>query len=68
MAADGSRLPLPDGQLSYAAVVPDEDKQFVLSMMVAHCNQRGEQLNFSTDDVVGAFPRVLRAPNSPRIF
>jgi len=68
LAADGSRLPLPDGQLSYAAVVPDEDKQFVLSMMVAHCNQRGEQLNFSTDDVVGAFPRVLRAPNSPRIF
>jgi len=68
LAADGSKLPLLPGQLSYAAVVPEDDKQFVLAMMVGHCNQRGDKLNLSTTDVVGAFPRVLRPPNSPRIF
>lgn len=29
LAIDGSGLPLPDGQLLYAAVVPDDDTQAV---------------------------------------
>ena len=42
LAVDGSGLPLPDGQISYAGVVLDDNKQFVLAMMIRHCNQREE--------------------------
>jgi hypothetical protein len=67
-AADGRKIPLPDGVISYAGVVPEDDKQFVTAMMVGHSNARGELLNCSTCDVVGAFPRVPRPASSPRIY
>jgi hypothetical protein len=68
LAADGSRLPLPDGQISFSAVVPDDDKQFTTAMMVGHVNSRNETLNITSCDVVGAFPRVSRPAGSVRIF
>jgi hypothetical protein len=36
--------------------------------MVAHCNNRKETLNCTTCDVVGAFPRVARPPDSIRLY
>ena len=68
LTIDGRRVPLPEGQSSYAAVIPDDDKQCVTAMMVGHCNKRGEKLNCSSSDVVGAFPRVPRPPGSVRLF
>ena len=68
LAADGRNIELPDGQLSYAEVVPGDDKQMALAGMVAHCNSRNEVLNMSTSDVVGAFPRVVRPPGSVDLY
>lgn len=48
--------------------MPDDDKECVTGLMVAHCNSCGEKLNSSTSDVVGAFPRVERPPGSIRLF
>jgi hypothetical protein len=68
LTADGRFLPLPEGQISFSAVVPDDDRIFTTAMMIGHANSRQEGLNFTTCDVVGAFPRVDRPPNSPRLF
>ncbi len=68
LAADGSRLPLPYGQISFSAVVPNDDLQFTTAMMIGHVNSRKEQLHFTSCDVVGAFPRVSRPAGSVRIF
>ena len=68
LAADGRKVDLPDGQISYAEVVPGDDKQMALAGMVAHCNSRNELMNMSTSDVVGAFPRVARPPGSVDLY
>ena len=68
ITVDGSQIPAPPGVTTFASVSADDDKDFVSAMMQAHCNKHGFTMNMSSADVTAAFPRVARAPGSPRIF
>jgi hypothetical protein len=68
LAANGSRCPLPPGQISFAEVVPTDDKHMTMAGAVGYFNSRDETMNHSSCDVVGAFPRVARPPGSIEIY
>ena len=68
ITVDGSDIPAPPGVNTFAPVTSDDDKDFVVAMMQAHCNKHGHTMNMSSADVTAAFPRCARAPGSPRIF
>ena len=67
IAAMGNRLPKDPSVVNFAAVASDDDKSFVLAMMQAHAEARGDKLNITLFDVVGGFLHIKRT-SSVRLF